>query len=184
METAWQTRRYTLMSPPAEASEMKAVLHEVHAQLDGAAGMCRGFDAPGLLVQILVRRAHVEKDAGWADQARASLEDALTTARSANNPGLVRTPLRHIGNLHREAGRNEKARLCYTEAMALYKADDHNTDPLGLANLLRPIALLHEAEGANDEAIGCWQEAQAIYRALEVRVGVDECAEHLNALGA
>ena len=75
------------------------------------------------------------------------------------------------------------AELCYIEAIAIYRSNEHPAT-LDLANALRPLAILKDDAGEVEAAKRLWAEARDFYAAGNVQEGVAESSGRLTRLEA
>src|SRR5262245_8410332 len=108
---------------------------------------------------------------------------AVAHLRRGDDPLKLAHAVRHLGDAYRRAGRAADAEPCYTEALAIYRAEAQ-TRPLDLANAIRSSAVLEGDAGHADAAQRLWLEAHDLYLACKVQAGVAESAARLALLAA
>ena len=126
--------------------------------------------------------ARIERDLGRGDEERVLYDEAVALCRKAGNPTLLAHTVRHLGDVLRHASDLEGARVCYSEAIAFYRANPE-THPSELANAVRPSAILEETLDNQEAARLLWTEAKELYERVGIREGVAECADALRRLG-
>jgi tetratricopeptide (TPR) repeat protein len=168
IEAAWRARR--------EGRYLDA-----EGGLRDAIDASRGAEAWPQLASALGKLAHVLRDLGRDDEALPISEEAVRVSRSCGDASQLAHAVRHLGDLHRGAGRLVEAERCYTEALALYRAEP-SPDALDVANALRPAALLKASQGDRARARALFAEARALYQQAGIVAGVEECSRQMAQL--
>ena len=156
---------------------------DARREFGAAAELARRCGSKQLRVPALKGVAQIERDTGNTAAAVPLYEEAVADCRAIGDRALLAHTLRHLGDVHRDLSQFAQAETCYREALSLYRASE-STRPLDLANAVRPFALLKERTGQHAEARELWAEAHRLYTSVNARAGVEECASHLQKLGA
>jgi tetratricopeptide (TPR) repeat protein len=86
----------------------------------------------------------------------------------------------HIASIYLELGEAECAEKCQKQVIEFYKNNPPND--LEQANSFRVYAIALEDLKDPRNALNYWERAKTIYGELDIKEGVQECEEHLDAL--
>ena len=168
VEFAWQARR-------------DGDLQLAEANLLSAKKLCLDNSFNDLLVQVLVKCAHLKDDVKALSEALELTCEAVDLARSLNTPMLLAHSLRHLGDVYFKLDKLEEAESVLQETIEIYR-NESSAPGIELANALRVEALLQERLKKIPTALDTWSEVASIYKQANITEGVEEANQHIRLL--
>ncbi|MFF2550468.1 hypothetical protein ACFVUS_05675 [Nocardia sp. NPDC058058] len=172
--------------PPADAARFgfPAIGELARIRADPAYTPPRRIRPRALLTNLRARAGHrwalaeLDSAAPELDRVATALEAAWWRLPREDTAGEV-CALLNLALVHLRQGRLDAARdrLELAETLA-----EDGRDPAGLAHVHEVLGILDWAAGAPRRALRCWQSALGEWRALDDRLGIARCLQHLGSV--
>lgn len=120
------------------------------------------------LLRALLLLSRLKEQAGDAETARLSLQDATAEAQAADDQEGTALILNALGSLDMGQGRYQEARRSYEEAMAIAQ---RRGDDQALAGTLNNLARVAQLQGRRKDAASLYAQSSEIYGRLGDQAG-------------
>jgi tetratricopeptide (TPR) repeat protein len=141
--------------------------------------LLRKADDPTLLGMALNNHGHICWNAGNADEATQSLQEALDILTAIEGDTWHGQVMENLGQIHLQSGRLPEAIASLSEAHQLYLLQG---DPLRRATALKYLGEAQHGLGQADQARESLQAALALFKTLEAATEAESIQSMLAAL--